>query len=201
MKRNRIAGEPNTPEGESRVKHSVVIPIALALGACLLNAQAPAGNSLVTESKQAYTAVKANLTRMAEKMPPENYDFKPVPEIRSFGETIAHMADSQMSACSSVRGPRKTGDAASKKSKDDLVAALKASFDECDAAWETVTEANAAEVPQGGRRSRLGSLIYNTTHENEEYGYLAVYMRLKGIVPPSSDRAAMPAGRGAMPGR
>ena len=135
------------------MKSAVLILIALALGACLLNAQAPAGNSLVTESKQAYAAVKANLTRAAEKMPPENYDFKPVPEIRSFGETIAHISDSQMGACSSVKGPRKTGDAASKKSKDDLVAALKASFDECDAAWETVTDANAAEIPQGGQHS------------------------------------------------
>lgn len=183
------------------MKSAVLIPIVLALGACLLNAQAPAGNPLVTESKQAYTAIKTNLTRMAEKMPPENYDFKPVPEIRSFGETIAHISDSQMSACSTVRGQRKTGDAASKKTKDDLVAALNASFAECDAAWETITDANAAEIPQGSRRSRLGSLIYNTTHENEEYGYMAVYMRLKGVVPPSSDRGAMPAGRGAMPGR
>jgi hypothetical protein len=175
--------------------------VALVLGACLLHAQAPAGNPLVTESKAAYTAIKTNLTRMAEKMPPENYDFKPVPEIRSFGETIAHISDSQMGACSSVRGPRKPGDAASKKTKEDLVAALSASFAECDAAWETVTDANAAEIPQGGRRSRLGSLIANTVHENEEYGYMAVYMRLKGVVPPSSDRGAMPAGRGAMPGR
>jgi hypothetical protein len=176
----------------NHVKSAIVVLIALALGAGLLSAQVASGNPLVAESKQAYAAIKNNLILMAAKMPPENYDFKPVPEIRSFGETMAHISDSQMGACSAVRGQRQTGDAASKKTKADLVAALAASFAECDAAWDAVTDANAAEIPLGSRRSRLGALIYNTTHENEEYGYMAVYMRIKGIVPPSSDRGAMP---------
>ena len=176
------------------MKNTALLVLAVALFAAVLNAQpAPAGNPLVSESKQSYNGIKNNLTRMAEKMPAENYDFKPVPEIRSFGETIAHMADSQMRTCAQVVGEQKTVDAASKKTKDELVAALKASFDECDKAWDSVTPENAAEIPQGSRRSRLGSLLYNLGHENEEYGYLAVYLRLKGVVPPSSDRSMAPA--------
>ena len=75
------------------------------------------------------------------------------------------------------------------------------SADECDAAWATVTDANAAELVGGGRmqRSRLGSLISSVViHGNEEYGYMAVYLRLKGIVPPSTENMGrgMGAGRG-----
>ena len=79
----------------------------------------------------------------------------------------------------------------SKTAKADLVAALKASFDECDKAYDSLTDANASEMIKGprGSRTKLGMLEGNITHDNEEYGYLAVYMRLKGQVPPSSDRA------------
>ncbi len=164
---------------------------ALAVGACALSAQSPAP-SFVNESKQAYNQVKNNLIRMAEKMPAENYSFKPVPEIREFGALMAHIADGQMRTCSTINGQVQSVDAASKKTKDEIVEALKASFAECDTAWEGTTDANAMNVAAGGRgnRSRLGSLVMMTvTHDNEEYGYGSLYLRLKGIVPPSSDNA------------
>jgi len=150
---------------------------------------AQTGNPLVAEAKQSYGAIKNNLLRMADKMPEEHYGFKPVPEIRTFGQLVAHVADSQSRTCSAVKGEQKALGAASKTSKADLVAALKESFADCDAAFEAVTEANAGEVIKTGRgqRSRLGALVGVTTHDNEEYGYMAVYLRLKSIVPPSSE--------------
>jgi len=168
------------------MNRSVVMIFAAALaGGCALQAQT---NPLIAESKRAYTAIETNLTKAADKMSDENYSFKATPEVRTFGATIAHIADVQMRTCSAVKGEQKQADAASKTAKADLVAALKASFDECDAAWASITDANAAEM-LGGRsqRSKLGALIGNTIHDNEEYGYLAVYMRLKGVVPPSSE--------------
>lgn len=172
------------------MKRAIPIVALPLLAACVLCGQAPSGGSFAAENKQNYTAIKNNLIRLAEKMPADNYGFKPVSEIRSFGETIAHLADSQARTCAGVMGEQKSVDAAAKKTKDELVAAFKASFDICDAAWDATTDANASEPARGGRggRSRLGMLIYNTGHENEEYGYLAVYLRLKGVVPPSSDR-------------
>jgi hypothetical protein len=176
---------------------------ALCVSGCaaqVIVAGAIPANPVVSESRAAYNQIKTSLTAMAAKMSPENYDFKPVAEIRSFGELMAHVADSQIGSCSALRGQRRAGDAASKKTKDDIVAALKASFDECDAAWDATTEANAMEMSTGGRaqRSRIGSLIANTVHDNEEYGYGCLYLRLKGVVPPSSDRGGMgsAAGRG-----
>jgi hypothetical protein len=177
----------------------LVKAVALTLfGVCVLSAQAPApapagGNPMLGEIKQAYTGIKNNLTRMAEKMPAENYDFKPVTEIRSFGALMAHVADAQTRSCSVVNGEPKTPDAGTKTTKDDIVAALKASFVECDKAFDGTTEANAMQmVSMGGRgqTSRLGMLNrFVVTHGNEEYGYGSIYLRLKNIVPPSSDTA------------
>ena len=163
-----------------------IIMLAAALaGAGALQAQSP----LIAEAKQAYTGIKNNLTKMAEKMPEEHYSFKPSPDIRTFGQLVAHVADAQTRTCSAVKGEVKQAGAASKTSKADLVASLKDSFAECDAAFESLTDANAAEMVKGprGARSKIGALIGNTTHSNEEYGYMAVYLRLKSVVPPSSE--------------
>ena len=95
-----------------------------------------------------------------------------------------------------MNGQTRKGDAASKTGKADLVAALKASFEECDKAYNAITDANATELVAYGRgqNSRGGRLAYNTAHDQECYGSMAVYMRVKGIVPPST--AARSAGRG-----
>jgi hypothetical protein len=151
--------------------------------------QTPAAPSLSAEAKAAYNNIKNNLTKMAEKMPEEHYAFQPVKEIRTFGQLVAHVADSQARACSAVLGEQKAVNAASKTAKADLVAAIKESFAICDSAYETLTDANAAEGIRAGRgmRARLSVLNGMASHSNEEYGYMAVYLRLKGIVPPSSE--------------
>ena len=165
----------------------MMMMITLFVGACFLRAQNP--NPLSSEAKQAYTGIKNNLIRMAEKVPEEHYAFKATPEVRPFSEIMAHVADYQVRACAAVQGQPKAVNAASKTAKADLVAAVKEAFAICDAAFDMVTDANAAEmVPVGNRqRSKLGALYTVITHGNEEYGYMAVYLRLKGIVPPSSE--------------
>jgi uncharacterized damage-inducible protein DinB len=150
-------------------------------------AQTP--NPFVTDLKGFYAIRKADLVRAADRMPAEDYGFKPTPEMRSFGELVAHIADAQMGFCSVVKGEPRKLNAAAKTSKADLVAALKASFDECDSAFDTTTDTAATQVIKTGNseRSKFGSLIYATIHDNEEYGYLAVYLRLKGLIPPSTN--------------
>lgn len=160
---------------------------ALSLaGACALQAQT---NPMIAENKGAYTNVKNNLLKAADKMPEDAYSFKPTPEVQSFAQRIAHIAN-QIGTCSAMTGERKTSDANNKTAKADLVAALKASFDACDAAWDSMNDKTAVEMiaGRGGQRTKLSVLIGNTTHDVEMYGYLSVYMRLKGVVPPSSDR-------------
>jgi DinB superfamily len=146
-------------------------------------------NPMIAELKQMYTNVKNNHIKMAEKMPEEHYGFKATADIRSFGQLVGHVADSQARTCSAVNGEQKALNAGAKTSKADLVAALKESFDMCDKAFDSLTDAKAAEIVSMGQRqrSRLGALAGMVSHSNEEYGYMAVYLRLKSIVPPSSE--------------
>ena len=169
-------------------RYGTMLFVILVAGACLLPAQD--ANPLSTEAKQAYTAIKNNMMKMAEKMPEENYDFKPTPDIRTFGALVAHVADHQAAFCSSVKGEMKSVNAASKKTKAELVAALKESFEICDAAYDSLTDATAAEMikTRRGLQTKLGRLSVDTAHSNEEYGYMSVYLRLKGVVPPSSEK-------------
>jgi uncharacterized damage-inducible protein DinB len=166
---------------------TVLILTAAMGGGCAL---AQTGNPLIAESKQSYTSIKNNLTKAADKMSEADYSFKATPDVRTFAGLIGHIADVQMRMCAGVKGEQKAATASSMTAKADLVAALKASFDECDAAFDSLTDANAMERVAMGRgpgRTKLGTLLNAIIHDNEEYGYLAVYMRLKGIVPPSSE--------------
>jgi hypothetical protein len=171
------------------VNRNFVIAFAVLL-ALAWAVQAQTANPLSAEAKQAYTGVKNNLLRAADKMPEADYSFKPVPEIRSWGELVAHIADSNARACGTVKGEQKPVNAATKKTKAEIAAALKESFDICDGVYDSLTDAVALQTVagRGGQVSKLSVLSGNLAHLNEEYGYGCLYLRLKGIVPPSSDR-------------
>jgi uncharacterized damage-inducible protein DinB len=145
-----------------------------------------------------YEAVKRNLSAMVEKMPEEHFAFKPVPEIRSFGEAVAHVADAQARNCHLVSGAgSKTLDADRRKTKAELIAALKESFAICDVTFAALTDVQANDMVKMGQSgfqlTKLSLLVSMIAHSNEQHGYLAVYLRLKGIVPPTTE--AMSAGR------
>lgn len=150
-----------------------------------------AGNPLVEGQQFVHNLVKNNLIRAAEKMPEEHYSFRPTPEVMSFGEMLGHVADAQYTYCSSVSGERKPAPGLQKKqlSKAELVAALKEAFAVCDQAIAGLTDAKAVElVPFFGRQMpRLTILTFNTAHNDEHYGNIVTYMRMKGLVPPSSE--------------
>ena len=162
-------------------------------GACELSAQSP--NPLSAEVKWTYTTIKNNLTKLADKMPAEKYSFRPTPEVETFARRIAHIADANMNVCSGLNGERKPLGAASKTSKAELVASLKESFDYCDRVFDTLTDVTALErvssrlggpFPPEPTRSRLATLYNLVRHSNEMYGYMAVYLRLNGVTPPTS---------------
>lgn len=173
-------------------RHALVVMGTIVLFAAPLFAQAPASTAAPSTAdaiRQTYNIVKNNILKAADKMPDDAYNFKPTPEERSFGGWVGHVADAQTAGCSRVLGTPKTPGAASKTTKADLVALLKDSFDTCDAAYASLTDANAGDTVQSyrGPTTRLASLAGNLAHDNECYGSMAVYLRLKGIVPPSSE--------------
>jgi hypothetical protein len=153
--------------------------------------------SLVTEVQNIYNPIKGYITKSAAQFPEEKYTWQPTPDVRSWARLIAHISDGNNGACSALVGmprparldtPDAPESAANKMTKANLEKALADSFALCDKAFVAVTEANMME--RNGNRSKIGTLIYNTSHINEHYGNLVTYMRLNGMVPPST------AGRG-----
>jgi uncharacterized damage-inducible protein DinB len=168
------------------------IPICFTMLVCLIFAVPSfAQDPLVNDAKAMWDGVKNNVVRAAEKMPEENYAFKPVPEVRSFGQLIGHVADAQFMLCAIAKGEKRApaGVEKSKTTKADLVASLKESVAYCDAVYAEMTGAKATETIKmfGRDRTRLGALLMNTSHSNEHYGNIVTYMRIKGLVPPSSE--------------
>jgi uncharacterized damage-inducible protein DinB len=156
-----------------------------------------AENPLSTWNRLAYARVKGILLKSAEKMPEENYSFKPVDTVRSYGQIVGHVADAQYIFCSLARGEKNPAldIEHTKTSKADLIAALNAAFAYCDKAYDGMTDASAVQAIKlfGNDAPRLSALTVNNMHDLEHYGNLATYMRMKNIVPPSSEQPPAPA--------
>ncbi len=169
------------------------IQACLSLLLCLVFAvsgfaqSTPAG-----DLKAMWNNLSNNVVRAAEKMPEEHYAFKPAPEVRSFGQILGHIADAQYMFCGSAKGEKREPVQVekTKTSKADLTAALKESVAYCDAVYSNLPDAKAAETIKmfGRERTRLGALMMNASQTMEHYGNLVTYMRIKGLVPPSSER-------------
>jgi hypothetical protein len=169
------------------MKRSYVLLIVVFLaGTASLQAQS---SPMSADAKFWYESIKNVLLKSADKMPEENYAFRTTPQVRTYGEMIVHIADTQTMLCAMAKGEQKKGTAAGKTSKADVVAALKASFADCDSVYGSMSDATGAQsVKMFGRdTTKLGVLNFNTAHDNEMYGQMVAYMRIKGIVPPSSE--------------
>jgi hypothetical protein len=157
--------------------------------------------SLATSLQRGYANIKMNLTQEAEKMSEADYMFKPgsTPEARTFGQVIAHVAQSQFGQCSGVKGtpnPMQGKNLEQElKTKAEITKALADSFAICDEVFAATTDENATQfVRQGPNEVTRAAALYGVlVHGNEVYGTGAVYLRSKNIVPPSTERAA---GRG-----
>jgi len=153
-------------------------------------AAAPIANPAITGLKWPWTRVKDITVRAAEKMPEALYGFQPTPEVRTFGQLVGHLADSNVMLCSMALGEKKEPWTVekTKTSKADLVAALKESIAVCDRAFAQGDADLATGVNLFGvdtNRFALVGLIIG--HEFEHYGNMVTYMRVKGLVPPSSE--------------
>ena len=136
-----------------------------------------------------YGRLKDLYVRSAELMPEEHYGFKPAPEVRTYGQVLGHVANENYLFCAAAKGEENPNKADFEKTtgKAALVKALKESFDYCDPAYR-MDEMKAMEEVTffGNKGSRLWVLIFNATHDSEHYGNIVTYLRMKGLVPPSS---------------
>lgn len=155
--------------------------------------QASLANPFSTFNRFVYSRLKTTLLASAEKMPEENYNFKPTEAVRSYGQSVGHLADAQYIFCSAALGENNPGlkIEQTKTTKSDLVAALKDAVAYCDKAYDGMRDTSGAQMVKmiGMDMPKLGVLNFNNMHAMEHYGNLVTYMRLKNIVPPTSERA------------
>ena len=178
----------------------VLILLSLALleipGVARGQAQTPTvpANPIVTSTRRLQESVRGYLMRAAEETSPEMYAYKPTPAVRSFGEIIGHLATEQYLLCSAALGEKNPDAQEFEKTattKAALAQALRQSFTYCDRAYQ-MPDAQAGRwqsMERWGDRTPLSLLVQNIGHNNEHYGNIVTYLRMKGLVPPSSQPA------------
>lgn len=174
------------------------ISMAVFFGALFAAAQQPPvkGQKFLVASsivERGYRGIQRNLTEAAEKMPDTDYSFKPTPQMRPFSQLVAHVALAQFGSCSTFKGqpdPHKDDKEEAIKTKAEAIGLLKASTALCNDAFSTLTDENMHELVKAGDFEVSRGLFVTGTnsHGNEMYGTMAVYLRLKGIVPPTTER-------------
>jgi len=155
-----------------------------------LTAQSTTKGPLVATSQAIFSIAKNDVLKSADKIPDNLWSFQPTPAVRTVAQLFAHIADGQYEFCSAAAGtPVDKGIEKNAKTKAEIVAAVKEAFAYCDAEFGKMTDASAAEMVSffGNKMARIGVMDFNTAHTMEHYGNLVTYMRIKGIVPPSSE--------------
>ncbi|HUF46169.1 MAG TPA: DinB family protein [Vicinamibacterales bacterium] len=143
---------------------------------------------------QLYQSTRRNVLEAAEAMPEGHYVFKPTDDVRTFGPIIGHVVNTHYNFCTaggSTATRTMTGNAEQMyTTKADLVTALRMSFEFCDAAYAAATDQALLTASRFGQAEITTgyALVFNVAHDNEHYGNLVTYMRLKGLVPPSTAR-------------
>ncbi len=137
---------------------------------------------------------------VAEAMPESKYDFVPsageFKGVRSFAEQVKHVACSNFAFFNEIEGKTppehcEKGGPAAAKSKAELVKYLRDSFDYGDRVLATINAQNAlvrVEGPYAGPNTRLGIAVAAVWHIADHYGQIVEYLRMNGIVPPSTQK-------------
>jgi uncharacterized damage-inducible protein DinB len=164
----------------------------LLVSAAILAAQSATKNPIVDTSKMVFGIAKNDVLKSADKIPDDLWSFKPAPDVRTVGQLFAHIADGQYEFCTAAAEDKMAPKDIEKtaKTKADIVAALKTAFAYCDSAYAKMTDATAGQMVDffGRKAARVGIMDFNSAHTMEHYGNLVTYMRIKKIVPPSSEK-------------
>lgn len=176
-----------------RVIAAAAVLLVGSSSVALAQEKASAANASAASMTVLYHMVKGNILKAAEQVPEEKYSYQPTKEVRTFGALVAHIADANNFFCSQLTAaPKQYSDATEKgvTAKAELVAALSKSFAACDAAYGAVADADLVKplTVFGNKTNFAGTMTFNTSHNWEHYGNIVTYMRLLGMVPPSSQQ-------------
>lgn len=178
---------------------TVLLGCSLAIPALAQTDQQPSANPMSTWLRNAYTGNRNNIVRSAEKMPEEDYGLRPgsQQEVRTFGQQVGHVANFNYLWCSqakSEKNPNAGNNLEKLTTKAEFTKALNDAFAYCDGVYSSLTDASGTEIiditQESGRQTRnlrMALLILNYGHNNEIYGSMVTYLRIKNIVPPASE--------------
>jgi uncharacterized damage-inducible protein DinB len=173
--------------------HKILFTLTIITATAL---DAAAQNPVSDVVRNQWNGVKRNIAESAEQMPEANYAFKPTPDVRTFGQILAHVAGASYVFCAAAKGEKTPfAEDAFEKTATTKAAIVKATTDAiayCDGAFAAATDATLGQMvaaPFGsGQVPRANPLVGQIGHDNEHYGNLVTYFRIKGLVPPSSKR-------------
>jgi len=150
-----------------------------------------AGAQAIATMQPLYEDVKQNVIKSAELMPEADYASKPTPAVRSFGQLVGHVANANFTICATAKGEKSPAvqDFEKNTEKAALVKGLKDAFAYCDAVYKMADAALSGSAELFGMKmTRLAFAFMNVTHDNLHYGNMITYLRIKGLVPPSSGK-------------
>ena len=169
------------------MKYTMLI---VAAGVCAAALYAQDADASVQALQRAYQGQKGKILGGAQAMSDADYAMTPGQGSRTFAQVVGHIADAQAGSCGTVAGtPTQLNAERGMTTKAELVAALEKSFELCDAAYSGTNAANhdaSTAAAFGGPQPRNAILWNNVSHSEEMYGTMSVYLRIKGIVPPST---------------
>lgn len=133
-----------------------------------------------------YQDSQRNFVGAAELMPADKYAYRPSPDVRRFGEIVGHIANWQFTNCSAARGEANPNaqNFEATPSKDAALAGLKAAYAYCDEVFKALDLERLAAP--GTRPPPMFRAMSAVAHPYLHYGNLITYLRMNGIVPPSS---------------
>jgi uncharacterized damage-inducible protein DinB len=178
----------------------VLLGIALVIPAAAQTGQQTSPKDpMATWLHNAFNTNRKNIQKSAEKVPEELYGLRPGAqvEVRTFGQILGHLANFNYMWCAQAKGEKNPGqgnDYEKLTSKALLLGALSDALTYCENAYAALTDASGLEIitvtQENGRKAqvpRMSLLVLNYGHNNDHYGNLVTYMRIKSIVPASSE--------------
>ena len=166
----------------------VLLALATPLAAQQPQAADPS-RAAVAAARASWSSAHNYIVRSAEQMSDADFAFKPVATVRSFAQIVAHVADDEMGWCAQILGEplKQTQFEKTLTAKADVVKVIKDAGAYCEKAYGmTDAEASATTTIWGGQQPKIRGLMDNAAHDWEHYGNIVTYMRIKGLVPPSS---------------
>lgn len=164
--------------------------IAVLTTSQTMQAQTSSANPMIASVGQEWRRVSGNIAKAAEQFPESDYTFRATPAVRTFAQLIGHLADAQFEICAAALNEKPKaveGDFEKKTAKAELTAAFRESSEYCARAYAQPDAAATLPIKLfGDDATRFNALVHNAVHDGEHYGNIVTYMRLKGMVPPSS---------------